>query len=132
MTVGLLPALLWFTALGSGLLAGVFLACSAFIMRALVTLPPVHGAAAMNAINSTILRSPFMPIFFGVSLAAPGVAALGFTGATLTETTLIGTAFDHRTSQDTGLALVTGASTVLGASIVTAAHTRMPSGIQPA
>lgn len=71
-----LSGLLWFSALGCGLLAGVFFAFSTFIMRALGRLPPATGIAAMNAINAAILRSLFMSVFLGTTLSAGLLAAL--------------------------------------------------------
>jgi uncharacterized membrane protein len=60
---------LWFSALGCGLLGGLYFAFSAFIMTAFAQIEQAAGIAAMNAINSTILRSLFMPFFFGTTLA---------------------------------------------------------------
>src|ERR1700741_3128030 len=73
----LTTVLLWFCALGCGLLAGLYFAFSVFIMNALDRLGPAAGAAAMNSINSVILRSPFMPVFLGTTLAAAALAAIG-------------------------------------------------------
>jgi uncharacterized membrane protein len=70
-------ALLWFCALGCGLLAGLYFAFSVFIMSALDRLGPAAGAAAMNAINAVILRSLFMPAFLLTSLAALVLAVIG-------------------------------------------------------
>ncbi|AYG57976.1 DUF1772 domain-containing protein [Rhizobium jaguaris] len=50
-------------ALGSGLIAGIFFAFSTFIMQAFARLPADQGIAAMQSINTTILRSPFMVVF---------------------------------------------------------------------
>ncbi|WP_411196418.1 DUF1772 domain-containing protein [Rhizobium sp.] len=50
-------------AIGSGLIAGIFFAFSAFIMTAFARLPAEQGIAAMNSINITIIRSPFMALF---------------------------------------------------------------------
>ncbi len=55
-------------ALGSGLIAGIFFAFSTFIMQAFARLPAEQGIAAMQSINTTILRSPFMAVFL-VTLA---------------------------------------------------------------
>jgi uncharacterized membrane protein len=52
---------------GSGLLAGVFLAFSAFVMSGLRRLPDPGGAAAMRSINVTAQRPPLMILLFGVS-----------------------------------------------------------------
>lgn len=71
-----LSILLWFSALGCGVLAGLFFAFSAFIMRALGRLPPAAGIAAMNAINEAILRSLFMPLFLGTTLSAAALAVV--------------------------------------------------------
>jgi uncharacterized membrane protein len=67
-------SLLWVCAIGCGLIGGLFFAFSTFVMRALGTIGQVPGILAMNAINSTILRSLFMPIFLATTVAA---AALG-------------------------------------------------------
>ena len=50
-------------ALGSGLIAGIFFAFSTFIMQAFARLSAEQGIAAMQSINTTILRSPFMAVF---------------------------------------------------------------------
>jgi uncharacterized membrane protein len=72
-----ITALLWFCAIGCGLLGGLYFAFSAFIMRALADIEPAAGAAAMNAINRVILRSAFMPLFLGSTLACAALAILG-------------------------------------------------------
>jgi uncharacterized membrane protein len=56
-------------ALGSGLIAGVFFAFSAFVMRALSRLPPHQGIAAMQAINLAVLTPWFFAAFFGTAAA---------------------------------------------------------------
>lgn len=61
------------TALGSGLIGGLFFAFSTFIMAALAARPPAEGMAAMASINRVILRSLFMPVFFGTALLALGI-----------------------------------------------------------
>jgi uncharacterized membrane protein len=55
------------TTIGSGLLAGVFFAFSAFVMSGLRRLPDASGAAAMRSINVTAQRPPLMIALFGVS-----------------------------------------------------------------
>lgn len=67
-------ALLWFCAIGCGLIAGLYFAFSTFIMAALARIPDVAGIAAMQAINSVILRSLFMPLFYGTTLASLAIA----------------------------------------------------------
>jgi uncharacterized membrane protein len=71
-----ITGLLWFSAIGCGLIAGLYFAFSTFIMTALERVGPAQGAAAMNAINSAILRSLFMPLFLGTSLAGLVLAGL--------------------------------------------------------
>lgn len=63
-------ALLWFSAIGCGLLAGLYFSFSTFIMGALGRIETPAGITAMNSINTVIQRSPFMPLFLGSSLAA--------------------------------------------------------------
>ena len=76
MTDTVTTILLWFCALGCALLGGLYFAFSAFIMRALEESGPA-GVVAMNAINRVILRSWFMPLFVGTTLASLALAILG-------------------------------------------------------
>lgn len=68
--------LLWFAALGCGVMAGVYFAFSFFIMAALRRAGPAVGIAAMNSINVVILRSLFMPLFWGTTLASTALAVI--------------------------------------------------------
>lgn len=63
-------------ALGSGLVAGTFFAFSVFIMTALARLPPEYGIAAMQSINTTILRSLFMLFFLLTALLSVVIAVI--------------------------------------------------------
>lgn len=72
----IVSALLWFSAIGSGLIAGIFFAFSTFIMPALSRVPEPHGISAMQSINSTILGSLLMPVFFGTTLASVVLAGI--------------------------------------------------------
>ncbi|GAA3404927.1 DUF1772 domain-containing protein [Paenibacillus hodogayensis] len=58
----------FFSALGSGLIAGIFFAFSAFVMASLARLPAEQGIAAMQSINETILKTLFSPVFMGTAL----------------------------------------------------------------
>nr|WP_223295039.1 anthrone oxygenase family protein [Marinomonas mediterranea] len=49
-------------------MAGVYFAFSSFIMRSLRSLSPLEGAKAMIRINEVVLKSAFMPLFFGSTL----------------------------------------------------------------
>ncbi|MEU6510496.1 anthrone oxygenase family protein [Streptomyces sp. NPDC046942] len=64
--------------LGSGLVAGVFCAFSAFVMRGLAALPPAQGVAAMNAINVAAVRPAFMTVFGGAAMLNAMIAVVTF------------------------------------------------------
>lgn len=64
------------TALGCGLVAGVFLAFSTFVMKALGQQPPPQGIAVMQSINITVINPWFMGTLFGT---AGGCLALAIT-----------------------------------------------------
>ncbi|WNG34946.1 DUF1772 domain-containing protein [Archangium violaceum] len=70
-----LSALTLLSALGAGLVAGIFFAFSAFVMKALARLPPAQGMLAMQSINITVLTPAFLGVFFGTAVAA--VVAVG-------------------------------------------------------
>lgn len=55
------------SALGSGLIAGVFFAFSTFVMAALARLPPAQGIAAMQSINVVVINPWFMAAFLGTA-----------------------------------------------------------------
>lgn len=76
MTHAITTGLLWFSAISSGLLAGLYFSFSAFINSALGRIEAPVGIAAMNSINVVIVRSPFMPLFLGSSLTALTLAGL--------------------------------------------------------
>jgi uncharacterized membrane protein len=63
----LLFALTLFSALGCGLIGGVFFAFPSFVMNALARLPAAQGIAAMQSINVVVIN--LWPTF--VEAAAP-------------------------------------------------------------
>lgn len=69
--------LLWFSAIGCGLIGGLYFAFSTFILQALDRLGAERGAQAMNAINVEILRSLFMPLFLGTTLTSLALIVFG-------------------------------------------------------
>lgn len=71
----LTTGLLWFSAIGCGLMAGVYFAFSTFIMTSLARLGPA-GATAMNAISVDIVKSLFMPVFLLTTLTSAALAVL--------------------------------------------------------
>ena len=70
-------------AISAGLMAGVYFAFSAFIMRSFDQLGAAHAADAMNAINEVILRSWFMPLFFGSTVLYAVLSGLAIFDADL-------------------------------------------------
>lgn len=80
MTQTVLKLLLWFCAIGCGLVAGVYFAFSTFVMTALGLIDASHAVATFNSINSTILRSLFMPLFFGTTLASFALVLMALVG----------------------------------------------------
>lgn len=68
--------LLVFVAVGAGLVAGVFLAFSNFVMKALAQLPAEQGVAAMQRINIVVLNPLFVAVFVGTALLA-GIGGAG-------------------------------------------------------
>jgi uncharacterized membrane protein len=69
VTHNLLFPLTLFSALGCGLIAGVFFAFSSFVMGALARLQPSQGIAAMQSINITVINPLFMAAFIGTAIA---------------------------------------------------------------
>ncbi|MFF5987618.1 anthrone oxygenase family protein [Prauserella flavalba] len=76
MTDGPLVALTLLAVLGTGLVAGVFFAFSSFVMRALASLPPAQGAAAMQSVNRTVLNPVFLGVFAGTALLSVALVVL--------------------------------------------------------
>ncbi len=62
-------ALKLFSALGCGLMAGVFFAFSTFVINALAQQPPAQGIATMQSINITVINPLFMLAFLGTAVA---------------------------------------------------------------
>ncbi len=69
--------LLWAAALSTGLIAGIYLAFSMFIMTSLKALNSSIAIACMNSINKLIIGSGFMPLFFGSSLLSLLIVLFG-------------------------------------------------------
>ena len=64
------------SALGCGLIGGVFLAFSSFVMKGLANLPPAQGIAAMQSINITVINPWFMTTFLGTAVLCAAVAVM--------------------------------------------------------
>jgi uncharacterized membrane protein len=65
----MLDLLTLLSALGCGLVAGVFFAFSSFVMKALANLPPAQGIAAMQSINEVVVNPRFLTPFLGTAAA---------------------------------------------------------------
>jgi uncharacterized membrane protein len=72
---GALYAAMPATALGCGLIAGVFFAFSAFVMPALRRLAPAHGTSAIQSINKLAGTPALMTALFGTAAACLGMVA---------------------------------------------------------
>ena len=66
------------SALGSGVIGGVFFAFSNFVMKALAALPPAQGIDAMRSINVTVLNGWFLGTFLGTGAICILVAGSSF------------------------------------------------------
>jgi len=75
---GLVFVLAFVSALGCGLIAGIFFAFSNFVMKSLARLPAAHGIATMQAINVDVLNRWFFAAFFGTALCCLVLAVLSF------------------------------------------------------
>ena len=71
-------ALTFAAAIGSGVIGGIFYAFSSFVLAALRRLPPEQGAAAMKAINVTVINPTFMIAFMGTALVCLALAGSSF------------------------------------------------------
>jgi uncharacterized membrane protein len=74
MSERLLSALTIVSALGTGVVGGVFFAFSNFVMAGLARLPAPGGIAAMNSINVTVINPLFMTALFGTGILCLVVA----------------------------------------------------------
>ena len=72
----LTDVLLWFSTVSVALMAGVYFTFSAFVMRSLDAIAAPAGMLAMQSINRIIVRSPFLPIFFGSTLACAALVII--------------------------------------------------------
>ena len=74
-----LTALTFLTAVGCGVIGGVFYAFSTFVMRALLRRPAAEAVAAMQAINVAVIN----PLFLAPFLGTTGGAAVTIVAAVL-------------------------------------------------
>ncbi|MGH1373772.1 MAG: DUF1772 domain-containing protein [Cellvibrionaceae bacterium] len=57
----------------TGLMAGVYFTFSVVIMKSFALLPELDAARAMNKINEVIVKTIFLPVFFGSTLCFVGL-----------------------------------------------------------
>jgi uncharacterized membrane protein len=76
----ILSALVWFSLVSAGIMAGVYFTFSVFAMRSFAELGDEAGARAMQSINRVIVRSAFLPLFFFSTLDSGALVALGLLG----------------------------------------------------
>ena len=67
------------TAIGCGLVAGVFFAFSTIVMRGLDRLRPAQGLQAMQSINVTAINPLFMLALFGTGVSCLAIAIWSLT-----------------------------------------------------
>jgi uncharacterized membrane protein len=76
---GAVAALVVVAAVAAGCNGGVLFAFSSFVMPGLQRLPAGQGLAAMQAINVTAVRAPFMVVFLGSALLSVALAVVALT-----------------------------------------------------
>jgi len=74
MMDGIFFMLTLLAALGCGVMAGVFFAFSAIVMRALGRLPAEQGVAAMQAMNRAAISPAFLATLLGTAVACVALA----------------------------------------------------------
>lgn len=72
----MMSVLMMIAAVGVGVMAGVYFTFSLVVMKALAQLPALQGALAMNRINTVIVRTLFLPLFFGSTVLMAALAVL--------------------------------------------------------
>ncbi|WKY30582.1 hypothetical protein [Pseudomonas donghuensis] len=68
ITDTLLLLLILVTALGCGLMGGLFFAFSNFVMQALERIPAQSAVTAMQSINQVVLNRLFLSLFLGTAV----------------------------------------------------------------
>ena len=76
MSDDIIAALIIVSALGAGLVGGIFFAFSTFVMAALARLRPDQGIATMQSINVTVHNPWFLGAFFGTAVGCAALAVL--------------------------------------------------------
>lgn len=78
MSSGFLSTLTFVSAIGCGVVAGVFFAFSTFVMKALEQLPPAESIAAMRAINRAAPTLLFTTALLGTGLGCAALVVTAF------------------------------------------------------
>ncbi len=74
----MLASLPFLTCLGAAIVGGVFLAFSAFVMKALAQLPAAQGIPAMQRVNAVVLHPLFLAVFVGTTVLSAICVLAGF------------------------------------------------------
>lgn len=61
-----------------GLMGGIYFSFSIFVMKALSEVPALQAAQVMNRINEVIVKTLFLPLFFGSTLLSVGLMVWSF------------------------------------------------------
>lgn len=77
----IIPWVIAAASVATGLVAGVFLTFSDFVMRSLVASAPAAGMEAMQEINRKVYRSVFMVLLLGMVPVSLAIAAYGAVSA---------------------------------------------------
>ncbi|MBX7539579.1 DUF1772 domain-containing protein [Qipengyuania sphaerica] len=76
----LVTVLIWFALISAGIMAGIYFTFSVFAMRSFAELGEAAGARAMQVLNRVIVRTAFLPLFFGSTIACAALVVLGLMG----------------------------------------------------
>ncbi|GAA1496224.1 DUF1772 domain-containing protein [Paeniglutamicibacter kerguelensis] len=79
MSNTIITALTAASAVCAGVAGGVYFAFTVIVMPALRTLPAAESVTAMQRINDSAVRKPFMAVFFGGAAASAGVLVADLT-----------------------------------------------------
>ncbi len=78
MTSQMLLIFCQFAVIACGLVSGVFLTFSDFVMKSLVAADPAGGVQSMQIINRKVYKTVFMVLLLGMSFASPLFAAYAY------------------------------------------------------
>ena len=92
MSTVIITAVTAASAVCTGVAGGVYFAFTALVMPALRTLPAAGSVTAMQRINDSAVRKPFMAVFFGGAAASAAVLVADLTAGGTTPNRMAGAA----------------------------------------